>query len=214
MEVFEKIASAVIKGDKKETLDIVGIALGDNLNPTEILNNGLRTGIEEVGHKFERMEIFLPEMIKSAKTMVAAIDLLRPEFDKMKDQSSVQNLGSIVIGTVQHDQHDIGKNIVSTFLDVSGFTVHDLGIDVAAHAFVSRAEELGANIIALSALLSTTVPYMKDVIKELELRGIRDKYKVLVGGGVVTQDLADKIGADGYAKDFVSAVQVSKELIG
>ncbi len=152
-------------------------------------------------------------MVRSADAMMAGIDILRPSFESIKDQSSVKKEGTIVIGTVHHDIHDIGKNIVSTFLEISGFVVYDLGLDIPAQDFVDKAEEKGADIIALSALLSTTTPYMKDVIDELNHRGLRSKYLVIVGGGIITQEFADEIGADGYGKDFTAAVQIAKELV-
>jgi corrinoid protein of di/trimethylamine methyltransferase len=214
MDTLEKITNAVIDGDKdKKIKELISDALAQKLNPIDILENGLRKGIEVVGQKFESMELFLPEMVRSADAMMKAIDILRPSFEGMKGESLTKKLGTVVIGTVHHDLHDIGKNIVSTFLDISGFEVHDLGIDIPAEEFVDQAEKKGANIIALSALLSTTVPYMKDVIKVLNQRGLRSKYLVMVGGGVVTQEFADQIGADGYGNDFTAAVQVAKELL-
>jgi corrinoid protein of di/trimethylamine methyltransferase len=214
MDTFEKIANAVIDGDKdKKIKELISDALAQNLDPIDILENGLRKGIDVVGKKFEQMEIFLPEMVRSADAMMSAIDVLRPSFEAMKDGSSVKKRGTVIIGTAHHDLHDIGKNIVSTFLGISGFEVYDLGIDIPADEFVDKAEEKGADIIAISALLSTTTPYMKDVIDELNRRGIRSKYIVMVGGGIITQEFADEIGADGYGKDFTAAVQVAKELV-
>jgi corrinoid protein of di/trimethylamine methyltransferase len=214
MDIFEKIADTVIDGDKdKKIVELIEEALAQNLDPIDILENGLRKGIDVVGMKFEQMEIFLPEMVRSADAMMSAIDVLRPSFKAMKDESSLKKEGTVVIGTIHHDLHDIGKNIVSTFLEISGFEVYDLGIDVPADEFVDKAEEKEANIIALSALLSTTAPYMKDVIAELNRRGLRSKYTVMVGGGIITQEFADEIGADGYGKDFTAAVQVAKELV-
>jgi len=214
MNSFERIASAVVGGDREKTIKkLVNNALAQDLDPADILENGLRKGIDVVGRKFEQMEIFLPEMVRSADAMMAGIDILRPSFESIKDQSSVKKEGTIVIGTVHHDIHDIGKNIVSTFLEISGFEVYDLGLDIPAQDFVDKAEEKGADIIALSALLSTTTPYMKDVIDELNHRGLRSKYLVIVGGGIITQEFADEIGADGYGKDFTAAVQIAKELV-
>ncbi len=214
MDIIEKIATAVVDGDRKKSIkELVSNALTQDLDPTDILENGLRKGIDIVGQKFEQMEIFLPEMVRSADAMMVGIVVLRPSFVATKDQSLVKKEGTIVIGTVHHDLHDIGKNIVSTFLEISGFEVYDLGLDIPAEDFVDKAEEKGADIIALSALLSTTIPYMKDVIAELNRRGLRSKYLVIVGGGIITQEFADEIGADGYGKDFTAAVQISKELV-
>lgn len=214
MSTLETITNTIIDGDRdKKIADLIKEALAQDLDPIDILENGLRKGIEVVGQKFESMELFLPEMVRSADAMMKAIDILRPSFEAMKDGSSMKKEGTVVIGTVHHDLHDIGKNIVSTFLNISGFEVHDLGIDIPAEEFVDQAEKAGADIIALSALLSTTVPYMKDVIADLNRRGLRSKYLVIVGGGVVTQELADQFGADGYGKDFTAAVQVAKELL-
>ncbi|NIS70500.1 MAG: hypothetical protein GTO12_16615 [Proteobacteria bacterium] len=213
MEQFEKIAQVVIDAGKKEIAKAINEALEQSIDPVDILEKGLRRGIEVVGSKFEKMEIFLPELVGSADTMIMGIDILQPLLKAKGEGSSLRKEGTIVIGTVQHDLHDIGKNIVSTFLNVSGFEIHDLGTDVPAHIFVDKAEEVHADVICLSALLSNTMPYMRDVIAELERRGLRKRYVVLVGGGVVTQDWADQIGADGYGRDFAEAVHVAKELI-
>lgn len=214
MDIIEMIAATVIDGDREKSIkELVSNALAQDLDPTDILENGLRKGIDVVGKKFEQMEIFLPEMVRSADAMMVGVDVLRPSFEAMKNGSSIKKEGTIVIGTVHHDLHDIGKNIVSTFLEISGFEVYDLGLDIPAADFVDKAEEKGADIIALSALLSTTIPYMRDVIDELNHRGLRSKYLVIVGGGIITQEFADEIGADGYGKDFTAAVQISKELV-
>ena len=212
MNTFEKIANIVISADRKKIEKAINSALKKKVKPTDILIKGMRKGIETVGQKFEKGEMFLPEMIKSADTMTQGVQILQP-FIKAKKKGSIKKFGTIVIGTVQHDLHDIGKNIVSTFLDVSGFEVYDLGFDVSAEKFVEIAEQKKADIIGISALLTTTMNSMANVIEELKQRGLRDKYAVMVGGGPVTKNFAKKLKADGYGKDFVEAVQVAKKLV-
>ena len=158
MSTLETIASTIIDGDRdKKIEELIREALTQDLDPIDIMENGLRKGIEVVGQKFESMELFLPEMVKSADAMMKAIDILRPSFEALKDETSMKKEGTVIIGTVHHDLHDIGKNIVSTFLDISGFEVNDLGIDIPAEEFVDQAEKIEADIIALSALLSTRI---------------------------------------------------------
>ena len=210
MGILEKLESCVVAGKKDEIEALVKTALNDGLSQFEIIQNGMRKGLEAVGEGFEKMEIFLPEMIQSADAMTQGIEILK---ESLVGEDQVEEIGRVVIGTVNGDIHDIGKNIVSTFLSISGFTVYDLGLSVSVEKFLDKAEEKNADIICLSALLTTTMPAMKDFFKEMEYRGIRDKYKILVGGGPVTKEWADTIGADGYGEDFVEAVRVCKELV-
>jgi len=212
MKTLEEVVDAVIQGNKEKVVKEVEEALKERIDPIEILNEGLTRGLEVVGEKFEKLEIFLPEMIQSAESMKAGIKVLEPHL-KQEGEDPYKKEGVVVIGTVQGDIHDIGKNIVSAFLDLSGFDVYDIGKDVPARRFIEEAEKNEADIIALSAMLTTTMGYMHEVIDELKRRRIRDKYLVIVGGGPVTQEWADQIGANGYGKDFAEAVRVCRQLL-
>ena len=209
MAILEEITNAVIDGDKDGVESVVNKALGQSVDPMDIIQKGLTQGISIVGDRFEKMEMYLPEMLLSAEAMRAGIELVKPHIKA----GSIQQEGVVDIGTVQGDVHDIGKNIVAFYLDVSGFEVYDLGSEVPPYVFVEQAEEKGADIIGISALLTTTMAYMPDVIEELKKRGIRDKYIVMLGGGAVTPEWAAKIGADGIGVDFAEAARVAKQLM-
>jgi len=207
--ILDEIANIVVEGDREGVMAAVSNALKENVDPMDIIQKGLTPGIAIVGDKFEKMEMYLPEMLMSAEAMKAGVDIVKP----LVKGGSIKQEGVIVIGTVQGDVHDIGKNIVALYLNVSGFTVYDLGSEVSINTFVEKAEEKQADIIGISALLSTTMTYMPDVIKELERRGIRDKYIVLLGGGAVTKEWAAKAGADGSGTDFAEAATLAKQLM-
>jgi 5-methyltetrahydrofolate--homocysteine methyltransferase len=209
MEIFENISNVVIEGEKEKLAEVINEALEKGIEPIEIIQNGLTPGLKTVGDKFENMELYLPEMMLSADVMKAGLDFLKPH---IKD-TPIHREGVFVIGTIQGDVHDIGKNIVSTFLEVSGFEVYDLGCDIPPHVFIERAEEKRADIIGISALLTSTMTYIPDVIEELKSRELRDKYVVMVGGAPLSPDWARDIGADGYGKDFLESVNVAKQLM-
>lgn len=209
MTILEELTNSVIEGDKEAVTAAVNKALAEKVDPMDIIQKGLTPGISIVGDRFEKMEMYLPEMLMSAEAMKAGVEITKPHIKG----GSIKQEGVVVIGTVQGDVHDIGKNIVAFYLDVSGFTVYDLGSEVSIHTFVEKAEEKQADIIAISALLSSTMTYMPDVIQELKLMGIRDKYIVMLGGGAVTPEWATKIGADGSGTDFAEAARIAKELI-
>lgn len=209
MTILGDIATMVIQGDKGAVTAAVNRALVENIDPTEIIKAGLMQGLNIVGAKFEKMEMYLPEMLLSTEAVKAGIEIVKPHIKG----EPIQQEGVIVFGTIQGDVHDLGKKIVAFYLDVSGFKVYDLGKDVPIYTFVQQAEEKGADIIAISALLSTTMAYIPDVIDELKRRGLRDKYIVMVGGGAVTPEWVNKIGADGTGADFVEATKVAKELM-
>lgn len=209
MGILEDIAGAVIEGDKEQVMAVVNKALAQNVNPMDIIEKGLTQGIHIVGDKFEKMEMYLPEMLMSAEAMKAGVEVVKPH---IKEGAILQE-GVVVIGTVQGDVHDIGKNIVAFYLDVSGFKVYDLGKDTPPYVFAEQAEEKGADIIGISALLTSTMAYIPDVIDELKGRGLREKYIVMVGGGAVTPEWASRIGADGYGADFAEAARVAKQLM-
>ena len=209
MTILEELTNSVIEGDKEAVTGAVNKALAEKVDPMDIIQKGLTPGITIVGDRFEKMEMYLPEMLLSAEAMKAGIEITKPHIKG----GSIKQEGVVVIGTVQGDVHDIGKNIVAFYLDVSGFTVYDLGSEVSIHTFVEKAEERQADIIGISALLSSTMTYMPDVIEELKRRGIRDKYIVMLGGGAITPEWAAKVGADGSGTDFAEAATLAKQLI-
>lgn len=211
-EIIDALRESVIKGDSEAAKRAAEEALSSNIPPMEAINEGLMKGILEVGERFGRLELFLSELMLSASAMQSGIAILRAKMTPEKRAEST--FGKIVIGTVAMDIHDIGKNLVSTMLTAAGFEVYDMGIDVSSKKFIEKAEEVNADIIALSALLTTTRPFQRDVLDLLKSMGKREKYKVLLGGGAVSQEWADLIGADGYARDASEAPSVAKKIIG
>lgn len=204
------IAQAVDQGDRDKTIELTQKALGAGDNPQDVIARGLQAGMAAVGEKFSSGEYFLPDMLMAARAMKAALEVLAPA---LKD-TGIPTIGKVVIGTVEGDMHDIGKNVVATFLSGNGFEVFDLGLNVPAQKFIDEVKEKQPDILGMSALLTTTMPVMGKVIKALEEAGLRSGVKVVVGGAPVTQDYADYIGADGYAHDGGRAVPVCRELIG
>jgi len=207
---LESIYDAVLNGDAKKAAAETEAALKAGIKAEDILHKACIPAMAEVGRLFEEGEKFVPEMLISARAMQAAMNILRPELVK----ADVKTLGKVVIGTVQGDLHDIGKNLVKMMLEGAGFEVIDLGVDVSAQKFVDTAREQNADIIGLSALLTTTMPGMKTTIEALKEAGLHGKIKVMIGGAPITQDYADEIGADGYAPDASSAVRKAKQLLG
>jgi len=206
---LSKVRDALVNGKADEVRDMVKKALDEGQEVEKILNEGLIAGMNVVGEKFKRNEFYVPEMLIAARAMKAGMEVLRP----VLVQKDVKPLGTVVLGTVRGDLHDIGKNLVGMMLEGAGFEIVDLGVDVSPEKFVQTVKEKKAQIVGLSALLTTTMPSMKDVIKALEEEGIRNKVKVMIGGAPVTQNYADEIGADGYAPDAASAADKAKELI-
>ncbi len=210
-EKLKAIFDGVVEGDNNGVTKLVQEALdSQNLDAVAILNDALIPAMAEVGRLFEEGEYFVPEMLISARAMKSAMALLKPHLQK----ADVKSAGTVVIGTVKGDLHDIGKNLVSLMLEGAGFTVKDLGADVPANKYVEAVQETGAQVVAMSALLTTTMVNMKATITALEEAGMRDKVKVLVGGAPVTDSFAKQIGADGYAPDASRAVAVTRSLIG
>jgi len=203
------IKDAVIKGNRDKVTKLTKEVLDQGIEIREILDDGLIAGMVVIGERFKNNEIFIPEVLISAKAMHAGMAILEPHFSK----HGIKPVGTVVIGTVKGDLHDIGKNIVSMMLKGAGFEIHDLGIDVPTEKFIEALKRTNANILALSSLLTTSMASMKDTIKALSDMGLRDKVKTIVGGAPVTQDFADSIGADGYAKDAATAVDRAKELL-
>ena len=203
------IKQAVIEGDDKQVTTLTRRALDEGVSAETILNDALIVGMGEVGELFEQGEYFVPELLLSARAMQAAMEVLRP----LLSASSYQPLGKVVMGTVQGDLHDIGKKLVAMMLEGSGFEVIDLGTDVAPERFVETVEESGAQVVGLSALLTTTLPAMEATVSALREAG-PVKVKVMIGGAPVTSAFASSIGADGYAADASSAVALARRLVG
>ncbi len=206
---FDELTKTIVAGDSDASLELTRKAMNTGISATEILGRGLLPGMEIVGEQFEKHEIFFPELLMAANAMKAAVALLKPELSK----SRTPHVGKYVIGTVEGDAHDIGKNIVKMMLEQNGWEVTDLGTDVPIEKFCSVIKEDSFDILGLSALLTITMPIMADVIKALRAAGLRDKVKIMVGGAPLTQSFADKIGADAYAKDAVEATRKAKSLI-
>ena len=206
------MSRALILGDKDTVARKTHEGLALEINPKELIFRGLIPGMDVVGEKFRRNEYYVPQVLLSARAMYAGLDLLKPLITKAGGDG--QSLGVIVIGTAQGDLHDIGKNLVAMMLEGAGFTVHNLGRDVSPEKFVAAVEEHGAQIVGISALMTTTMPAMKRTIDALEKAGVRGRVKVMIGGAPVSQAYADEIGADGYARDSTIAVVRAKELLG
>lgn len=209
-ELFAKLGQAVFGGDSDALVSLVQESM-DEVDPLAMIEKGMMQGMTEVGSKFSEGEVYLPELLMAAEAWEAAMKILKPKL--VASGASMKKRGTVVIGTVQSDIHEIGKNILANLLTTAGFDVHDIGCDAPAAKFLNKAEEVRADIIAASAIMSTTVPYQKDVIDLLESKGLRDEYIVMVGGGVVTQEWADKIGADGYGDLASDAVEIAKQLV-
>lgn len=207
--VVQELFNAVLAGNADLTKEKVQAALNNNLDPSQILNKGLIAAMAEVGERFEQGDYFVPEMLIAARAMQGGLSILKPHLK----QSDLMSEGKVVIGTVKGDLHDIGKNLVSMMLEGAGFEIVDLGTDVPADKFVEVARNVGADVIAMSSLLTTTMPNMKTVIESLDEAGMNDRVKVIIGGAPVTESYAKEIGADGYAADASSAVKITKSLL-
>ena len=208
-DILVKISEAVIESDVGAIVGLTEQALGEGLSPQEILDNGLVSGMDHVGVEFKEGNMFIPEVLLSAKVMHTSLDILEPMFA----ETGTRMVGRVVIGTAQGDLHDIGKNLVGMMMRGAGFEVFDLGTDVAADVFVEAVREKTPDIVGISALLTTTMAGMHDTIEALQEAGLRDRVKVMVGGAPVTRDFAQKIGADGYAPDAPTAVDMAKEFV-
>ncbi|MHB9037275.1 MAG: corrinoid protein [Armatimonadota bacterium] len=208
MADLEALAQAIINGKAPDAKEITEKALSEGMHPGDILNNGLVAGMNVVGAKFKNNEFYVPEVLIAARAMKTAMEILRPQLAA----GGVEAKGKVAIGTVRGDLHDIGKNLVAMMLEGAGFEIVDLGVDVKPEVFVQAVKD-GANVVALSALLTTTMPAMKDTIEVLKAEGVRDQASVMIGGAPVTQNYADEIGADGYSPDAASAVDKAKELL-
>ncbi len=207
MADLNALADAVIKGDQNAAMEITKSAIEDGTSAKTILDKGLIAGMEVVGKSFKKNEIYIPEVLIAARAMKMAMEILEPELVK----AGVEPVGKFLIGTVQGDLHDIGKNLVAMMLKGAGFEVIDLGVDVMPEKFVEQAKAANAHLIGMSTLLTTTMPGIEKTVKALKDSGL--PAKIMIGGAPVTQDYADKIGADGYAADAASAVDTAKSLV-
>jgi len=207
MADLKALAEAVIRGDQATAVKVTKAALQEKMAPKQILDEGLIAGMDVVGARFKNNEIYIPEVLIAARAMKMAMEVLEPELVK----AGVKPIGKFMIGTVQGDLHDIGKNLVAMMMKGAGFQVIDLGVDVSPDKFAAEAKAKDVNLIGMSALLTTTMPGMEKTIKALKQAGV--KAKVMVGGAPVTQSFADKIGAHGYAPDAASAVDTAKSLV-
>ena len=208
-QTLDQLRDKLYQGDADAVAKLTQQALDEDLTPGEILNNGLVAGMSRVGKDFREGELFVPEVLIAARAMHAGMDILRP----LLVESEVPSAGRVVIGTVTGDLHDIGKNLVGMMLEGGGFEVIDLGTDTTPEAFVETIKAESADLIGMSALLTTTMPAMKQTIDALTEAGVRDRVKVMIGGAPVTQAFADEIGADGYAPDAASAVDLARSLV-
>jgi corrinoid protein of di/trimethylamine methyltransferase len=206
---LKQLSQAVISGDAPAAHDLTQQALAEGLDPLKIVNEHLVPAMDEVGRRFECSEYFVPELLISARAMKASLELIRPLLTARGDKP----VGRIVIGTVKGDLHDIGKNLVASLLEGGGFEVIDLGVNVPPEKFIATIQEKSVNIVAMSALLTTTMPAMKATIDALQRAGVRKHVKVLVGGAPITKKFAEEIGADGYSESAVGAVSLAKQAL-
>jgi corrinoid protein of di/trimethylamine methyltransferase len=210
-EILKKMAQSIIDGDSDAAVALAKESITSGMNPLEAISKGFVNGVNTVGEAFGRGEAFLPELVMAGEAMKLAVATLDPELKKRGAQRQV--LGTVVIGTVEGDIHEIGKSLVATMLGASGFEVHDLGVDTPGDKLIGKALEVNADILAMSALLTTTMVRQREVIEELEKEGLRNRIKVMVGGAPVTRDWVDSIRADGYSEDAIGAVALAKKLV-
>ncbi len=209
MADLQALAEAVINGQMEQAEELTQAAIDEGVRPGQIINDGLIAGMSVVGEKFKNNEFYVPEVLIAARAMQSAMAKVKP----LLTEGEIEPKGTVVIGTVKGDLHDIGKNLVAMMFEGGGYDVIDLEVDVSPEQFVGAVSENNANVVALSALLTTTMPSMKDTVDALVEAGIRDQVRVLIGGAPVTQSYAEEIGADGYAPDAASAVDKAAELL-
>jgi 5-methyltetrahydrofolate--homocysteine methyltransferase len=206
-EILTEISTAVIEGNVDDITELTEDALDDGVDAKEILDNGLMPGMDHVGVEFKAGNMFVPEVLRSARVMHASMDILKP----LLAESGAKMTGKLLLGTVKGDLHDIGKNLVGMMCEGAGFEIKDLGKDIEPEAFVEAVKEFEPDVVGMSALLTTTMRAMEHTIKALEEAGVRDKVKIMIGGAPVTQDFADQIGADGYASNAAAAADMAKQ---
>lgn len=210
-QIYSAMAQSIIDGESEEAEKLANQSIELGIDPLDAINQGFVLGVEHVGTLFSSGDAFLPELVMAGEAMKAAVNVLETEMTKQGTERNM--LGSIVLGTIEGDIHDIGKTLVGTMLSVGGFKVFDLGVDVPIPALIEKAQTENADIIAISALLTTTMVKQRDVIEVLDDIGLRPDIKVMVGGAPVTHDWAEEIGADGYSEDAIGSVAVAKELL-
>lgn len=206
---FQNISEALQKGDANKVAELISSALAEGLSPKNILDNGLIEGMNIIGIKFKKNEIYVPEVLLAARAMYAGMDVLKPKLV----ETGVKNIGRVIIGTIEGDLHDIGKNLVKMMLEGAGFEVIDLGVNVSTDKFISAVKEYNPDILGMSALLTTTMLNMAEVIKALQSANLRDKVKVMIGGAPITKEYAEQIGADGCSPDAATAVEDAKKFL-
>jgi corrinoid protein of di/trimethylamine methyltransferase len=211
-ELFKQMAQSVIDGDSDVAAQLAEKAVQLGMDPLEAITQGFVIGVNYIGEQFAAGEAFLPELVMAGEAMKAAVKTLEPEMAKRGTEREV--LGRVVLATVEGDIHEIGKSLVGTMLTAAGFEVFDLGVDVSPHRIIAKALEVNADLIAMSALLTTTMVKQREVIDELEKEGLRSQFKVMVGGAPITRDWVSRIAADGYSEDAIGAVNIAKQLIG
>lgn len=209
-EMLSSLSRLIIEGNKDDIAGVTQQALDAGLEAQEILNEGLMPGMDHVGVEFRAGRMFVPEVLRSARAMQSSMDIIKP----LLIETGAGMVGKILLGTVKGDLHDIGKNLVGMMCEGAGFELKDLGKDVSADDFVQGVKEFEPDVVGMSALLTTTMRTMEQTVKALEEAGVRDRVKIMIGGAPVTQDFADHIGADGYASNAASAVDMAKEFVG
>ena len=209
MADLKKLNESIISGDLETSVQITKEALVEKIDPQEIIQEYMIPAMDVIGGKFERNEVFVPELLMAARAMKGSLELLRP----LLTERGIEPQGRVIIGTVKGDLHDIGKNLVASMLEGSGFEVENMGVDVPSDKIVAAVQSNKIDIVALSALLTTTMPSMKEVIEALKEAGLRDKVKVIIGGPAVTQEFCDQIGADGYSENANGAVSLVRKLL-
>jgi 5-methyltetrahydrofolate--homocysteine methyltransferase len=209
-EILSELSTAVIEGNLDDIIDMTQDALDDGLSAKEILDQGLMPGMDHVGTEFKAGNMFVPEVLRSARAMQASMTLVKP----LLAEAGAEMTGKVLLGTVKGDLHDIGKNLVAMMCEGAGFEVMDLGKDIEPEAFVEAVKDFEPHVLGMSALLTTTMRSMEHTVKALEEAGVRDSVKIMIGGAPVTQDFSDQIGADGYASNAASASELAKNFIG
>ena len=210
-ELLKAMAQSIIDGESEVAADLAKQAVEAGMNPLDAITKGYMPGVTKVGDTFACGDVFLPELVMAGEAMKAAVAVLEPELKKAGTAREI--LGKVVLATVEGDIHEIGKSLVGTMLTAAGFEVHDLGVNVPADKIIAKAEEVGADIVGLSALLTTTMVRQKEIIEAMDKKGLRNKTRVMVGGAPVTSDWVQKIEADGYSEDAIGAVNTAKSLM-
>lgn len=211
-DLFKQMAQSITDGEAEKAAELAKQSIEQGIDPLEAINKGFVNGVNYVGDQFSCGNMYLPELVMAGEAMKAAVAVLEPELARRGSERKM--LGKVILCTVEGDIHEIGKTLVGTMLSATGFQVYDMGVDVPVMKVVEKAREVGADIVALSALLTTTMLHQKDVIEALEDIGLRNKVKVMVGGAPVTQEWVKQIGADGYSEDAIGAARLAKQLLG